>query len=514
MTDHLFAVPDDEDPDYVAAADDPFLGDVRVWDDLDADPAAQAHYDREHRQAAEAAGLDGIRYTDSGNAERLIRDHGDEIRYVPAWGRWLVFDGRRWILDADDVRVQELAKDVPRRLLALVADAPHDKRKALVGWASKSEMASGLGATIKTARSLPGMAVDADDLDADRWLLNVANGVLDLHAGELHQHSPDRLITRLAPVEYRPDADAPTFAAFLERIFPDPEVRAYVRRFVGYCLTGSVDEQVLNLWWGIGRNGKSTLLGILEALFGTGHAGYSTTVGRDLLVVQKHESHDTKFVDLFRARVASCSELRDGAALDEARVKALTGGDRIRARRMREDYWTFEPTHKLIVATNHRPTISADDFAVWRRIHLVPFTTTIPAEEVDPQLAARIIATELPGVLAWAVRGCLEWQQVGLNPPEAVQAATDGYRAESDTVAAFIADAGIGFDLAHEVDSSELQELHNAWCDESGVNPRAHWHEVAKYLKAHGAENRRRAGGTGRYWRGVTLIAPPGCDAL
>lgn len=507
MTDHLQVVPDD-DPGYVAPADDPFLvDDAEVWDDLDRDPVAQAHFDRQHQQVAEAAGLDGIRYTDSGNAERLIRDHGDEIRYVPKWGRWMCWDGRRWILDDDDVRVQELAKDVPRRLLALVADAPHDKRKSLVGWATKSEMATGLRATIAATRSLPGMEVEPDDLDADPWLLNVANGVLDLRTGELHQHSPDRPITRLAPVDYSPGVEAPTFAAFIERIFPDPDVAGYVRRFVGYCLTGSVDEQVLNLWWGVGRNGKSTLLGILEALLGAGHNGYTTTVGRELLVVQKHESHATKFVDLFRSRLASCSELRDGAALDEARVKALTGGDRIKARRMREDYWTFQPTHKLIVATNHRPTIAADDFAVWRRIHLVPFTTTIPADEVDPQLATRIIASEMPGVLAWAVRGCIEWQRDGLNPPEAVQAATDGYRAESDTVAAFIADAGIGFDPGHEVDSGELQELHVGWCEETGVNARSHWQEVAKYLKAHGAEPRRRPKGKGRYWRGLTLIS-------
>lgn len=452
-------------------------------------------------------GPDGFRYTDVGNADRLIAAHGPHLRYVPGWRRWLAWDGRRWLVDDDNVAVAELAKDVPRRLLDHVHDVTGKDREALVRHATRTEAANSVLNMLSMARSVPGVTVDHGDLDANGWHLNVHNGVMDLRTCQLLEPDPDRLVTKLAGCAYDPHATAPMFARFLERIFPDPEVRSYVQRWAGYILTGDVGEQALGLWWGAGRNGKSTLLNILAAMLGD----YAVSVGRELVTVQRHEGHDTKFVDLFRARLATCVELKEHEEVDASRVKALTGGDPIRARRMREDYWSFQPTHKLVVATNHRPRANAEDFALWRRVHLVPFDQTIAAEEVDPDLAERIITDELPGVLAWAVIGCGIWAKDRLRPPEAVTAATAAYREEADTVATFFGEVGLVLDDRQRCASSDLQAVHDAWCTDAGESARGHWQKVTARLKEHGAKAER--GNQGRFWVGVGLPTTRDHDA-
>lgn len=444
-------------------------------------------------------GPDGLRYTDVGNADRLIAAHGEHLHYVPTWRQWLTWDGRRWALDHDGVRVTELAKDVARQLLDQVRDVTGEERKRLVAHATRSESANAIRNLVALARTMPGVAVEHTELDADPWLLNVHNGTVDLRTCELLPPDPARLVTKLAGCAYDPMAQAPRFLAFLERILPDPQVRAYLQRWAGYCLTGDVTEQALGLWWGAGRNGKSTLLDILGAVLGD----YAVTIGRDLLVQQRHESHDTKFVDLFRARLAWCVETEEGHTLDAARVKALTGGDPIRARRMRENYWRFAPTHKLVLATNHRPRANAEDFALWRRVHLVPFTEVIPDEEVDPNLAGTIIAEELEGVLAWAVAGCGIWARERLRPPEAVTAATDEYREQADTVARFFGEAGVTIRAGARCPSPDLQAAHEEWCNDNGENPRGHWQKVTARLKELGAEPRKTNGA--RFWHGIEL---------
>lgn len=455
------------------------------------------------RRRQAGAGVDGYRYTETGNAERLVDLHGDRIRYVPAWRRWLAWDGRRWQLDTDSVRVVELAKDVPRTLLARLGDTSGEARDQLYRWATASEKASTLRNTVDLARSSPGVAIDHHALDAEPWVLNVANGTVDLRTGTLTPHDPGRLLTQLAPVHHQADAAAPQFRAFLERILPDPDVRSYVQRWAGYLLTGDVSEQVLGIWWGVGRNGKSTLLNILRALLGADVGGYSTIAARELLIAQRYEQHPTALASLFRARLATCVELPDGAALDEARIKALTGGDTITARRMREDPWSFTPTHKLVVATNHRPAARADDFALWRRVHLVPFTEVIPPDQVDRTLAERIIDTELPGVLAWALEGCAAWQAGGLQAPDAVRAATEDYRTEADTVGRFLAEVKLEVGPHLKLISANLLSLHEAFCREEAIRPETHWPLVQKRLKELGAEPRRNA--SARFWVGVGL---------
>jgi putative DNA primase/helicase len=462
-------------------------------------PVPAAGGDEQDEPGPVPTGPDGFHFTDVGNAERLVAAHGDWLRYVATWGRWLTWDGRRWAVDEDGVAVTERAKDVPRRLLRLIGRASRDERRAVVSWATRSESAAALAAAVRLARTTPAIAVRHDQLDADPWVLTVGNGAVDLRSRTLLAADPGRLGHRLAPVAYDPEAEAPTFARFLERIVPDPDVRAYLQRFAGYCLTGDVAEHVLAVWWGGGANGKTTLVNVLRALLGD----YATGVARDLVMVGEHgnQSHPTCFVPLFRCRLAVYAE-PDGHRLDEARVKRLTGDEMIQARRMREDFWEFEPTHKLVLVTNHRPRIYGTDYAIWRRVHLVPFTETIPDHEQDLDLADRIVATELPGVLRWALDGLKDRSELGrLAAPEAVVAATQRWRAESDITARFLADEDLSIADGLWTASSDLTAAHEQWCEANGLDHRRQWQHTLRRLKDLGARPRKIA--NVRRWEGI-----------
>jgi putative DNA primase/helicase len=437
--------------------------------------------------------------TDVGNAERLVAAHGDRVRYVPRWAQWMAWDGTRWQRDHDHARVDELAKDVPRRLWKLVPDVHGDERKRLIQHATQSEADHRLRAMVRLARSIPTVCVDYEHLDADPWLLNCLNGTLDLRTGELEDHDPENLITQLAPVRYDANASAPMFTKFLAEIFPDQNLRSYMQRWVGYCLTGDVTEHVLQLCCGKGANGKSTLFAIFRALLGD----YTAVFARELAIAQRFEQHPTAIAELFRARLATCVELPENATVDEARVKALTGGDTISARRMRENPWTFAPTHKIMLATNFRPNARADDDAYWRRIHVVPFDVTITADAIDRNLAERIITTELDGILSWALEGLREWQAGGLRPPSAVSSATGEYRKSVDSVDRFLREHGLTFEADLKVMSSDLQRFHTRWCADEGIKAEEHWQSVTPRLRKHGAEPKRK--NDLRYWIGVGI---------
>jgi putative DNA primase/helicase len=401
--------------------------------------------------------------TDWGNAERFVRDHGRDLRYCHPWGKWLVWDGKRWTPD-DAGEVERRTKATVRGIYAEAAEAEREQeRKALAEHAKRSEATKRITDALRLARSEPGIPILPNQLDADPWLLNALDGTIDLRTGELREHRREDLITKLAPVEYDPSgtARAPTFSAFLERILPSEGLRRFVQRATGYAAAGVVSEEVLVILHGTGANGKSTLVNaIMEAL-----GGYAMQVAPDLLLA-KRGSHPTELADLFGARLAAAVEVDQDRRLAESLVKQLTGRDRIKARRMREDFWEFEPTHTIFLATNHRPEVRGTDHAIWRRLKLVPFEVTIPEAEQDKRLAAKLRA-ELSGILAWIVRGCLEYQREGLGEPEEVRAATEGYRAEMDILAAFIEDRCVVRSRA-SAGATPLYNAYKDWCEESG----------------------------------------------
>ncbi|MBL8610222.1 MAG: hypothetical protein JNL38_22995, partial [Myxococcales bacterium] len=303
-------------------------------------------------------------------------------------------------------------------------------------------------------------------LDADPWLLNVANGTIDLRTGVLRPHDPRDLLTKLADVAYDPAAKCPMWDRFLDRVMGGSvELVDYLARMVGYSLTGVIREHVLAFLFGGGANGKSTFLRVLHALLGD----HAARASRGLLFASRGERHPTELTILHGARVATCAEIQAGDYFDEALVKDLTGGDLIAARRMREDFWTFAPTHKLWLAGNHKPRVRGDDEGIWRRIRLVPWTVTIPTEERDPELVDKLLA-ELPGILAWAVRGCLAWQRSGLGDPPEVTRATANYREEADPLREFC-DGWLVFGPDERAARKHIRAAYEEYCRDDGAEP-------------------------------------------
>jgi P4 family phage/plasmid primase-like protien len=409
-----------------------------------------------------ATGQGAYNLTDLGNSERFSNQHGDDARYVYPWRSWLTWTGQRWQPDAGGVTAR-MAKDTVRSIYGEAADAEDaDRRKAIVGHARSSESRSRIEAMVALAQSE--MPIMPAALDSDQWLLNVSNGTLDLKTGEIREHARDDLITKLAQVEHDPDAKAPIWEAFLEQILPDETVREFVRRLAGYSLTGSTREHVLPILYGSGANGKSTFVNVLMKAMGD----YASQTAPDLLLA-KQGSHPTELADLFGARMVAAIEVNDGRRFNEALVKQLTGGDTIKARRLYQDFWEFAPTHTVWMAVNHRPDVRGTDQAIWRRIKLIPFTTAIPPAEQDTALPEKL-HEELPGILAWAVRGCLDWQRDGLGEPDEVRRATNQYRAVMDVLAGFIEERCV-IDERAWATFSGLYADYTGWCEEAGEPP-------------------------------------------
>lgn len=439
--------------------------------------------------------------TDLGNARRLVALHGAELRYCYPWGAWLSWDGRRWCPDRTG-EVERRAKDVPRLIDKEIAREPDDnRRKALRRHANSSESQARIQAMISLARSEPGISVLPEELDADPWLLNVSNGTLDLRSGELREHDPDDLITKLAPVEYDPEATAPTWDRFLQRILPGNELRDFVQKAAGYSATGDVRERVLLILHGLGRNGKSTFLEAIRDALGN-EEGYAMKTPAETLMAKPSGGIPNDVARLKGARFVAASETEANRRLAESTVKELTGNDTISARFMRAEWFDFRPTHQVWLATNHRPEIRGTDPAIWDRIRLVPFEVRIPDTEQDQGLPAKL-NNELPGILSWIVQGCLDWQREGLGEPEAVRFATSAYQAEQDVLGSFLEEEcvkGVG----KTAWAKELYAAYHRWCEESGERPETQ-QAFGRRLTERGFESKKSTGNKSR-WYGIGLL--------
>ena len=413
----------------------------------------------------------GSARTDAGNAARLIARHGENLRYCTARG-WLVWDGRRWI-DDERLRVVEFAKESARSILDEARDHlsqpgidPDTAKKdadALAKWWSASESRSRIDAAVSLARSIPSVAVSVADLDTDPWLLNCSNCTLDLRTGKARPHSRDDLITKIADCAYDENATCPRWDAFLEEIMAGNDALiGFLRRAAGYSLTADTSAQTLLFLYGAGANGKSVFLRTLQTLLGP----YSSQADSELLLARRGEAHPTGVADLHGARLVVAQETEAGRKLAESLVKQLTGGDLMKARFMRRDFFTFQPVAKIWLASNHRPAVGGTDYAIWRRIATVPFEVTFPPERQDKELIHKLCA-ELPGILNWALRGCLEWQRDGLSPPDEVRAATERYREEQDPLADFITER-CSLDARAVTASAELFKAYEDWAEVSG----------------------------------------------
>lgn len=427
------------------------------------------------------------RRTDLGNAQRLVREHGHDLRYVFAWRQWLVWDGRRWKID-DTGEIFRRAKQTVRKMfteavaevnemhrqlessagdgvMAPVLKARLSRANAAMKWAVDSHSARKLENMVVLARSEPGIPVTPDLFDKDPMLFNVANGTLDLRYAVLKPHSRDDYLTKLCPAEWDEDAACPLWMRSLG-IWMDGNSNLcdYLQRMVGYSLTADVSEQVLFFMHGEGSNGKSTFVATILDLLGD----YASMAVSDLLTMKHNDSHPTERADLCGLRFVGIIETEQGKRLAESLVKQLTGGDAVKARRMRQDFFLFKPTWKLFLAANHAPVIKGTDHAIWRRIRLIPFTVKIPDSEKLDNFSERLKA-ERSGILKWAVKGCMEWQKIRLSDPPEVMAATQAYQRAQDSLQDFFSECCTIADFAR-VKSSVLYDAYVKWSGEKGLS--------------------------------------------
>jgi putative DNA primase/helicase len=434
--------------------------------------------------------------TDLGNAERFIEHHGEDIRYCYPWGKWLVWTGARWERD-EAGKVHKRAKETVRSIYGEAAAAEdEDRRKALAKHATASEAEGKIRAMVELAKSE--VPVFPEELDAQPWLLNAPNGTVDLRTGELREHRREDLLTKMTGTVYKPDVSAPAWESFLERVLPSEELRAFVQRGSGYSATGDTSEQCMFINHGAGNNGKSTF----QEAFGEALGDYAMRTPTEMLMAKRGGGVPNDIARLKGSRFVTASETEEGRRLAESLVKDLTGQDTISARFMRAEWFEFKPTHKLWLATNHKPEIRGTDNAIWRRIRLIPWDVTVPQAERDRKLPEKLRA-ELPGILAWCIRGCLEWQSKGLKPPEEVRQATREYRAEMDVLAAFVADCcERGND--EKAYAGELWKAWQRWCDETGEQAGTQ-KRFGGRLSERGFLNHRDSRTGRKVWSGVSL---------
>ncbi|MGM0948359.1 MAG: phage/plasmid primase, P4 family [Bacillota bacterium] len=431
--------------------------------------------------------------TELGNAERLVYYHGKNIRYCNELD-WLIWNGKMW--EEDSKRQIEALTAQTLRAIYGEAKATEDgyRKKQLNDWAKKCERRNIRMNTILDTR--PMVAVRKQDLDSHKYLFNCENGVIDLKTGELLPHDRDFLFTKISSVAYQKDADCPNWKAFLESIFideqgqPNYEIIDFMQKAIGYSLTGDTTEQVMFFLFGNGRNGKSTFINTVQQLLGD----YGRQTNSDTFIKKKNDSSiNNDIARLDGARFVSAVESEEGQQLSESLVKQITGGEKMSARFLRQEYFEFTPEFKVFFTTNHKPIVKGSDEGIWRRIRLIPFTVTISKEKVDKKLPQKL-AAEMPGILRWAVEGCLKWQKEGLKEPEVIRKATEGYREDMDILAPFLAEKCV-IHQAAKIEAKELYKEYKDWCyenDDVELKNRAFYRqlEIRGFKKEKGAKNK------------------------
>lgn len=440
------------------------------------------------------------------NAQRIGFHYGERLLYVEGigWHLW----GPPW--KHDDLGALKMAQGLGKLIaqeaagmatwVAAAADAQEMKRRqdamdTRFKWARASESAATIDASMRLAAAH--LSCKAEQLDSNPMLLGLPSGVLELDTGTHREHRHADLVTKLAGARYNPHATAPKWEKFLSEIMDgDPELINFVQRLFGYCLSGRRSEHILPVAWGGGANGKSTLLGTMQHVLGE----YAGTAAPGLLIQRGGSEHPTGLADLQGRRLVIVSETGEAGKLNEEQVKALTGGDTITARRMRQDFFQFQPTHQLILQTNHRPRVTGNDEGIWRRLRLVPFAVTVPAERRNHALPDELRA-EADGILVWALEGWGKYQASGMNTPGKVKAATAEYRDASDQIGAFLSECTEGGDLCSTA-AGQLYRAYSEWCKDSGDRPRPQ-REFGMRLSERGFENFQSSGV--RKWRGLML---------
>lgn len=428
--------------------------------------------------------------TEDALALSFTRRYHRDWRYVAAWGRWLVWDGQRWRTE-DTLAATDLIRSVCRQT-AVRADNPKV--------AAKLASASTVGGVERLARADRRHAATTDEWDADPWLLNTPGGVVDLKTGRKRANDRADRMTKITTAT--PGGDCPQWMAFLSDIAGgDVDLQAYLQRMVGYCLTGVTSAHALFFLYGTGANGKSVFANVISTILGD----YAATASMDTFVETRGDRHPTDLAGLRGARFVTAIETEQGRRLNESKVKAITGGDKISARFMRQDFFEYTPQFKPVIVGNHKPAIRNIDEAMKRRMHMIPFTVTIPPERRDSRLTEKLLA-ERDGILAWAVAGCLAWRREGLKPPASVVSATEEYFEAEDALGRWLDERCVRTPNAKSL-TAELFTDWKQWAEAAGEFIGAQ-RRFSDLLITRGIEKWRNGMGV-RGFQGIGLKHPP-----
>lgn len=451
--------------------------------------------------------------TDAGNGERFAAQHSDKMRYCCDWGKWLFYDKRRWSLKAGTEVANRLAVETARNILLEAEGKSYEQRGPILQWSYRSESKARLAAMLDCARWVVPVPAYLKDFDTDSWLLNCLNGTIDLRIGKLRPHNSRDMVTKLANVGFDENAKCPLWLECLETWMGGDEKKIdYLQRTLGMCLTGDICARAFPIFYGGGKNGKSSCLDTVTEIMGD----YGSIGIENLLEQKTLPQHPCDIADLMGKRLIVVDETKENMKLRTALVKRMTGDRKLKGRFMRQNPFDFNTTHKTIMMTQHLPVITETSDAIWDRVHLLNWSIRISEEQQDPHLADKL-QKEYSGILNWLVCGCIKWQQDGyiLKPPESVESATQQYRQDSDPLGEFLEEY---CDMAPNffVPVTELRQMYVRWSNEAGVKHLLGPKHFSEKLRIKGCEikttryeNEVGTEKVARCWRGITLINNP-----
>jgi len=439
-----------------------------------------------------------IQLTDSTNAERLCNEHGEHIRYMSAWKKWIVWNGKRWKTDDSGALISEKCLSTIRNLHnEQLRTGDHRERMEIEKFAKISENARRRKSCLEMATQIDKINITSEQLDNNAWLLNCQNGTLNIQTKEFTEHKQNDFITKISNVDYDPTADCPMWKQFIREIMDfKTDVINFLQTACGWAITGDTREQTMFILYGSGANGKSTFLNVILSLLGD----YAMSTNTETFMRKTGEQITNDIARLRGARFVTTTEAEEGRRLSEPLIKKITGNDPMTARFLYGEYFNFIPNFKIFMATNHKPVIKGTDYGIWRRIKLIPFTTRIPEEKQDKLLEEKL-KKEASGILNWLLEGTAKWQKEGLHAPSIVTEATDEYRGEMDVIGNFIKNRCIA-KSGLKIRIWELYKAYSDWCDtnnEHAVSERF----FTMRLKDMGYEQCRNS--EARFWSGLGL---------
>ena len=402
--------------------------------------------------------------TELGSAQEMVSYYGDDIRYIPQFGKWLLWDGHRWCFD-ETGDVNRLAKANALSQYDKVAQLDDfNQRQRMSRFAAKSESRQAIESTIHLAKTEAGIPLRVEELDTNSYLLGVANGVINLRTGGLREETKEEYITKQATVVFNPDATCPRWFEFLNEVMDgDNEMIDYLKRIVGYSLTGDTKEQVLFFLFGHGANGKSVFVNTIQDLLGD----YAIQTPVSTLMTRGKGSINNDVARMRGARFVATTETEEGSKFNESEIKLLTGGDTITCRFLRQEFFEYRPEFKIWISGNHKP-VPGDGHSIWRRLILIPFEVIVDDADQDKELNLKL-REELSGILNWAIEGCLEWQDEGLKTPQKIVDAIREYKSEMDRVLTWMDECCQSKPrTGAETKASELYSSYKYWAHENG----------------------------------------------